>query len=185
MPFGLKNVWATYQYLVNKLFEPLIGKIMEVCVDDMIAKSKTDGDHDHDLRKTFDVLRAFAMKLNPKKCVFGVWSGKFLSLMISSRGIEANPNKIQAVLDMKPPRNIREVQRLTGCIATLGRFISRSAYKCQSFFRPTTAGQLQLGSAGGRGFLNLEDIPGSVTQNRQPPGRGNLGPIFGYFRARG
>jgi len=135
MPFGLKNAGATYQCLVNKLFEPLIGQTMEVYVDDMIVKSKTEGDHSRDLQKTFDILRAFNMKLNPKKCVFGVQSGKFLGFMISSHSIEANTSKIQFVLDMKPPRNVREVQRLTGCITVLGRFMSRSADKCQPFFR--------------------------------------------------
>jgi len=135
MPFGLKNAGATYQRLVNRLFEPLIGQTMEVYVDDMIVKSKLEGDHNRDLQKTFEILRAFNMKLNPKKCVFGVRSGKFLGFMISNRGIEANPDKIQAILDMKPPRNVREVQRLTGCIAALGRFMSRSADKCQPFFR--------------------------------------------------
>jgi len=68
---------------------------MEVYVDDMIVKSKAEGDHSRDLQKTFDILRAFNIKLNPKKCIFGVRSGKFLDFMISSRGIEANPNKIQ------------------------------------------------------------------------------------------
>jgi len=75
------------------------------------------------------------MKLNPKKCVFGVRSGKFLGFMISHRCIEANPDKIRAVLGMKQPRNVREVQCLAGCIATLGRFMSSSADKCQPFFR--------------------------------------------------
>jgi len=85
MPFGLENAGATYQRLVDKLFEPFIGKTMEVYFDDMIVKSKTNGDHVYDLMKMFDILRAFTMKLNPKKCVFGVRSGKFLSVMISSR----------------------------------------------------------------------------------------------------
>ena len=75
------------------------------------------------------------MKVNPKKCIFGVWSMKFLGFMISSRGIKANPDKVKEVLCMKPPRNIKEVQRLTGCIAALGRFMSKSASKCQPFFR--------------------------------------------------
>jgi len=66
---------------------------MAVYVDDMIVKSKS-ADHSHDLRQTFDILRAFNMKLNPKKCVFGVRSRKFLGFMISSREIEANPDKI-------------------------------------------------------------------------------------------
>ena len=109
MPFGLKNVRATCQRLVNKLFEPLIGQTMEVYVDDMIVKSKAEGDHGNDPRKTFDMLQGFSMKLNPKKCAFGARLGKFLGFMISSRRIEANSNKIQAVLDMKRPRNVREV----------------------------------------------------------------------------
>ena len=92
---------------------------MEVYVDDMIVKSKTEDDHGDYLRKTFDILRAFSMKLNPNKCVFGVRSGKFLGFMISSRGIEANPDKIEAVLDMKPPQSIGEVQHVTSCIAAL------------------------------------------------------------------
>jgi len=101
----------------------------------MIVKSKTDEEHDPDLRKTFDILQTFNMKLNPEKCVFGVRSGKFLGFMISSHGIEANLDKVQVVLNMKPPRNVKEIQCLTGCIAALGRFISRSADKYQSFFR--------------------------------------------------
>ena len=107
---------------------------MEVYVDDMIVKSKAKEDHISNLKKTFEILRAFNMKFNPKKCVFGVQSGKFLGFMISHRGIEENPDKIPAVLDMKPPRNLREVQRLTGCIAALGWFMSYSAEKCQPFF---------------------------------------------------
>ena len=94
MPFRLKNEGATYWCLVNKLIEPLIGQTMEVYVEDMIVKSKIEGDDSGDLRKTFDILRAFSMKLNPKKCIFGVRLGKFLNFMISSQGIEANPDKI-------------------------------------------------------------------------------------------
>ena len=113
MPFALKNEGTTYQRLVNKLFEPLISQTMEVYVDDMIVKSMLDAEHEQDLLKTFDILRTYEMKLNPKRCMFGVRSGKFLGFMISSRGIKANPDKIQAVLDKNPPRNVREVQRLT------------------------------------------------------------------------
>ena len=98
-----KKCRATYQRLLTKLFEPLIGRTMEVYVDDMIVKSKTDDNHNHDLRKTFDILRAFSVKLNPKKCVFRVRSGKFLGFMISSHGIEANPDKIRHVLDKCRP----------------------------------------------------------------------------------
>ena len=103
MPFSLQNAGATYQHLVNILFEPLIRQTMEVYVDDMIVKSKVKEDHSRDLQKMFEILRAFNMKFNLRKCIFGVRSEKFLSFMISHCGIEANPDKIQAVLDMKPP----------------------------------------------------------------------------------
>ena len=151
----------------------------------MIVKSRTDVDHNHDLRKTFDILRAFSIKLNPKKCVFGVRLGKFLGFMISIRGIEANPDKMQAILDLKPQRNIREVQRLTDCVVALGRFMSRSADKCQPFFRILRQGELRLGPTGRRGFPSAEDVPGSAAQDSQPLGERNTGPLPGRFRACG
>ena len=90
MPFGLKNAGAIYERLVNKLLEPLIGQTTEICVDDMIVKSMLDIEHGQDLQKMFDILQTFSMKLNPKKCLFGVRSGKFLGFMISSCRLEAN-----------------------------------------------------------------------------------------------
>jgi len=107
---------------------------MEVYMDDMIVKSKQDVEHSRDLQRTFEILRIYNMKLNIKKCVFGVRLGKFLGFMISNLGIEANPDNVKAVLDMKPPQNIKEVQQLAGCVAALGRFMSKSADKCQPFF---------------------------------------------------
>ena len=75
------------------------------------------------------------MKLNPNKCAFEVSSGKFLSFMVSHRGIEANPNKIQTILDMKPPQNVKEVQSLTERVAALNRFVSKATDKCLPFFK--------------------------------------------------
>jgi len=134
MPFGLKNAGATYQRLVNKMFADQIGRTMEVYVDDMLVKSRGSSDHVADLKAMFDVLRKYRMKLNPLKCAFGVKSGKFLGFMVSSRGIEANPEKVQALLDMKSPRKPKDVQKLTSCIAALNRFISKSTDKCIPFF---------------------------------------------------
>ncbi|KAH9750796.1 Ribonuclease H [Citrus sinensis] len=114
IPFGLKNAGATYQRLVNKVFKPLIGKTMEVYVDDMITKSKISKEHVRHLEETFGLLRKYKMKLNPEKCAFGVESGKFLGFMVSHRGIEANPEKIQAIVQMRSPRNLKEMQSLTG-----------------------------------------------------------------------
>ena len=70
------------------------------------------------------------MKLNPAKCAFGVAAGKFLGFIVNSRGIEVNPDKIKAVLDMLPPSNIKEIQRLTRRIAVLSRFVSKASDKC-------------------------------------------------------
>ena len=126
MPFGLKNAGATYQRLVNKIFHDQIGRNVEVYVDDMLVKSKKDDDHLADLKETFQMLRKYNMKLNPAKCVFGVSSGKFLGFMVSQRGIEANPDKIKAILEMSPPKTIKEIQSLTGKAAALNRFVSRS-----------------------------------------------------------
>ena len=135
MPFGLKNAGATYQRLVNAMFQNQVGRNVEVYVDDMLVKSKQASDHLMDLRETFSALRKYGMKLNPEKCAFGVGSGKFLGYMVSRRGIEANPEKIQAILDMQPPKGIKEVQRLTGRIVALNRFISRATDKCLPFFK--------------------------------------------------
>ena len=134
MQFGLKNAPATFQRLVNTVFQEQLGRNIEAYIDDMIVKSKRKDDHLQDLRETFATLRRHRMMLNPKKCVFGVESGKFLGFLIDQRGIEANPEKIQAVLDMKSPSSVKEVQKLTGCLAALGRFLSRSGDKCQYFF---------------------------------------------------
>ena len=98
MPFRLKNVGATYQRLVNKLFHFLLRKTVEIYVDDMTVKSLQDGEHNGDLGGMFEILRRYDMKLNPKKCVFRAWSRKFLCFMIIKWGIKANPNKFTAVL---------------------------------------------------------------------------------------
>uniref|UniRef100_A0A2N9GVB7 Reverse transcriptase domain-containing protein n=1 Tax=Fagus sylvatica TaxID=28930 RepID=A0A2N9GVB7_FAGSY len=135
MPFGLKNAGATYQRLVNKMFHDQIGRNVEVYVDDMLVKSKKDDNHLADLKETFQALRRYNMKLNPAKCVFGVSSGKFLGFMVSQRGIEANPDKIKAILEMSPPKTVKEVQSLTGKAAALNRFVSRSTDKCLPFFK--------------------------------------------------
>jgi len=109
MPFDLKNVGATYQKLVNHMFSPQIERNVEVYVDDMLMKSWDEDKHLDGFQETFDTLRRYNMKLNPSKCAFRVSSGKFLGFMVSHRGIEANLDKIQAILNMEPPRNIKDI----------------------------------------------------------------------------
>ena len=113
MPFELKNPGATYQRLVNKMFSKQIGRNMEVYVDDMLLKSKEELAHLDNLKETFTTLRQYQMKLNPNKYAFGVASRKFLGFMMSQRGIEANPKKVRAILNMKSPKTVKEVQKLT------------------------------------------------------------------------
>ena len=91
MSFGLKNVGATYQRMVTKIFRPLIGKSVEVYIDDMLVKSKELPDHTMHLQETFELMQRHDMKLSPLKCAFRVSLGKFLSFMVTQRGIEANP----------------------------------------------------------------------------------------------
>nr|XP_025682208.1 uncharacterized protein LOC112783462 [Arachis hypogaea] len=119
MPFGLKNA----------------GRNIEVYVDDMVAKTKVGHSHIEDLAEIFGQIRAYNMRLNPEKCAFGVRGGKFLGFILTSRGIEANPEKCQAILDMNSPTNIKEVQRLTGRLAALSRFLPCLASKSFSFFQ--------------------------------------------------
>ena len=134
MPFGLKNVGTTYQRLMNKMFAQQIGKNVQVYIDDMLVKSRREDDHLEDLRETFDTFRSYNMKLNLGKCAFRVMTGKFLGFMVSQRGIKANSDKIRTILEMAPPKNVKEVQSLNGKIAVLNRFVLRIMDRCLPFF---------------------------------------------------
>ncbi|CAL9004172.1 unnamed protein product [Prunus brigantina] len=144
MPFGLKNTGATYQRLVNRIFAQHIGSIMEVYVDDMLVKSRTAEGHLENLALMFGILKSYRMRLNPTKCAFGVASGKFLGFMISQRGIEANPDKIKAIIDMETPKTQKDIQSLTGRVAALTRFISKATDKCVPFFKALKGGKHQI-----------------------------------------
>ena len=134
MSFGLKNVGTTYQRLMNKMYAHQIGGNVQVYVDDMLVKSLRENDHLDDLQETFDTLRSYNMKLNPSKYVFGVTVGKFLGFMVSQRGIEVNPEKVRAIMELEPSRTVKEVQSLNGKIVALNRFVSKATDKCLPFF---------------------------------------------------
>ncbi|CAL2239209.1 unnamed protein product [Prunus armeniaca] len=114
---------------------------MEVYVDDMLVKSQTAGDHLENLALMFGILKDYQMRLNPTKCAFGVSSGKFLGFMISQRGIEANPEKIKAIIDMETSKTQKDIQSLTGRVAALTRFISKATDKCVPFFKALKGGK--------------------------------------------
>ncbi|XP_026429829.1 uncharacterized protein LOC113326293 [Papaver somniferum] len=103
------------------MFKDMIGKTVEVYIDDMVVKSKQKESHLSDLKRTFERLRQYGMKLNPAKCSFGLMSGKFLGYMMTQRGIESNPEQVRAIQEMHSPRSVKEVQRLTGRLAALSR----------------------------------------------------------------
>ena len=134
MPFSLKNARSTYQWMMTKMFEPQLGKNIEVHIDDMVVKSKLVSEHVTNLTSIFEILKEHKLRLNASKCSFRVSSGKFLGYMLTHRGIEVNPDQIKAINNLQPPRNPKEVQKLTGIMAALNRFISRSADKCRPFF---------------------------------------------------
>ena len=133
--FGLKNARATYQRLMNKMFAHQLERNVQVYVDDMLVKSLRKNDHLNDLQETFDTLRLYNMKLNPSKCVFGVTAGKFLGFIVSQRGIEVNPEKVRAILELEPPRTVKAVQSLNGKVVALNKFVSKATDKCLPFFR--------------------------------------------------
>ena len=135
MPFGLKNAGTTYQRMMTKMFEPQLGKNIEVYIDDMVVKSKVMSDHVGGLGNIFEILRRHKLCLNASKYSFGVGLGKFLGYMVTHRGIEVNPDQIRAIKNLQPLRNPKEVQKLTGMTVTLNRFISRSADRCRPFFQ--------------------------------------------------
>ena len=134
MPFGLKNAGSTYQRMMTKMLEAQMGKNIEVYIDDMVVKSKIVSKHIGDFTNIFKILRGHKLRLNASKCSFGVGSRKFLGYMVTHRGIEVNPDQVRAINSLQPPWNPKEVQRLTGMMAALNRFISRSADRCRPFF---------------------------------------------------
>ena len=134
MPFGLKNAGSTYQRMMTKMFEPQLGRSIEVYINDMVVKSKVVFEHVEDLMNIFGILRKHKLHLNASKCSFGVSSEKFLGYMVTHRGIEVNPDQIKVINDLQAPRNLKEVQKLIGMTAALNRFISRSVERCRPFF---------------------------------------------------
>jgi hypothetical protein len=135
MPFGLRNAGVTYQRCMNHVFGEHIGRSVEAYVDDIVVKTKRASDLLSDLETTFKCLRAKGVKLNPEKCVFGVPRGMLLGFIVSERGIEANPEKIVAITNMGPIKDLKGVQRVMGCLAALSRFISRLGEKGLPLYR--------------------------------------------------
>jgi hypothetical protein len=132
---GLKNAGSTFSRLTKTVLESQVGRNIFTYVDDIVVASKNTEDHRADLAETFTNMRDARLRLNPEKCVFRVRQGKILGYLVSHRGIEANPTKIQAIINMIPPQSTRDVQRLTGRLDALNTFISMSAERSLPFLK--------------------------------------------------
>jgi hypothetical protein len=156
MPKGLKNARGSFSRMTAKVLHSQIGRNVLTYVDDIIVKSTKQENHIADLQETFSNFRQAGLKLNSEKCVFGV-KGKFLGCLVSMKGIEANPNKIEAILRMEPPNSKKGAQRLAGRLASLNRFISRSIERNLPFFEVLKSAKVfQWGPAQQKAFEELK-----------------------------
>jgi len=133
MSFGLKNDGATYQIAMNSMFHDFIGKFIQIYIDDIVIQSSSEYNHLDYLRRSFERMRQYGLKMNPLKCAFGVCAGDFLGFVVHKKGIEINQNKPKAILEMKAPSTKKELQSLLGKVNFLIRFISNLSGKTQSF----------------------------------------------------
>lgn len=127
MPEGLRNAGPTFSRMTDGVFHKQKGNNLVAYVDDIVVKSNKKETHIEDLQETFANLRKSGLRLNPDTCIFGICKGKLLGCLVSARRIEANPNKISAIINMQPPTNRKQLQKLIGRLAALNMFIARSA----------------------------------------------------------
>jgi hypothetical protein len=157
MPEGLKNARGSFNRMTAKVLHSQIGRNVLTYVDDIIVKSTKQENHIANLQEAFANFRQAGLKLNPEKCVFGVKKGKFLGCLVSTKGIEANPSKIEAILRMEPPNSKKGAQRLAGRLASLNRFISRSVERNLPFFEILKSAEVfQWGLAQQKAFEELK-----------------------------
>jgi hypothetical protein len=181
MPEGLKNAGGSFSRMIAKVLHSQIGKNVLTYVDDIIVKSMKQENHIADLQETFANFRQAGLKLNPEMCVFGVKKGKFLGCLVSMKGIEANPSKIEAILRMEPPSIKKGAQRLAGRLASLNRFISRSAERKLPFFEILKSTEVfQWGPVQQKAFEELTQYLIDIT-TLTPPSPG--APLLLYMEA--
>jgi hypothetical protein len=173
---GLKNAGGSFSRMTAKVLHSQIGRNVLTYVDDIIVKSIKEENHVADLQETFANFRQAGLKLNPKNCVFRVKKGKFLGCLVSTKGIEANPSKIEAILRMELPNSRKGAQRLSGRLASLNRFISRSAERNLPFFEVLKSAEVfQWGLAQQKAFEELKQYLIDLT-TLTPPSLGT--PLF-------
>ena len=135
MLFGLKNVGATYQRMAMALLHDMMHNEVEVYVDDMIVKPKDRESHTPNLRKFFEGIKEYRLRLNPQKCTFGVTVGKLLGFLMSDRGIKVDLSKIKAILEMPPHKSEKEIRGFLGRLQYISRFIAKLTSTCEPIFK--------------------------------------------------
>jgi len=135
MTFSLRNAGTTFQRCMQKCLLKQLGRNAHAYIDDIMVKTEKHNTLLEDLKETFENLRRFQIKLNPEKCVFGVPAGQLLGFLVSERDIECNPIKIKAIERMDKPTRLRDVQKFTGCLASISRFISRLGTKALPLYQ--------------------------------------------------
>jgi hypothetical protein len=181
MPEGLKNARGSFSRMTARVLHSQIGRNVLTYVDDIIVKSTKQKNHIATLQETFANFRQAGLKLNPEKCVFGVKKGMFLGYLVSMKGIEANPSKIEAILRMEPPSTKKGDQHLAGRLASLNRFISRSGKRNLPFFEILKSAEVfQWGPAQQKAFEELKQYLIDLT-TLTPPSPGD--PLLLYVAA--
>ena len=135
MLFNLKNVGASCQRMATALLHDMIHNQVEVYVDDMIMKSKNRENHTTNVRKFFERIKEYRLRLKPQKYTFGVIAGKLLGLLVSDRVIEVDPSKIKAILEMSPPKSKKEIRGFFGRLQYISRFITKLTSTCEPIFK--------------------------------------------------
>jgi hypothetical protein len=169
MPEGLKNAGGSFSRMTTNVLHSQIDRNVLTYVDDIIVKSTKQENHIANLQETFANFRQAGLKLNPEKCVFGVKKGKFLGCLVSTKEIEANPSKIEAILRMEPPSTKKGAQRLAGRLASLNRFISRPTERNLPFFEILKSAEVfQWGPAQQKAFEELKQYLNDLTTLTPP-----------------
>jgi hypothetical protein len=151
--------------MIAIVLHPQIRRNILAYVDDIVVKSVQGSDHINDLAETFENMRAANKKLNPEKCVFGIHKGNVLGCLVSTKGIEVNPDKIKALAEMQDPVSVKDVQKLTGRVAVLNRFIPKAAERSLPFFQVLrSAKNFQWSKTQKQAFQELKDYLSNMTK---------------------
>jgi hypothetical protein len=181
MPEGQKNAGSTFSRMISIVLHYQLRRNILAYVDDIIVKSIRRCGHIRDLAETFANLRVVNLKLNPEKCVFGIQKGNVLGCLVSTKGIEANPDKIKEIIEMQEPASVKDIQKLTESVAALNRFIPKVAERNLPFFQLLRSSKnFQWSEAQSQAFKDLKEYLANMTKLCPPE---PMSPLLLYLAA--